>query len=269
MAPRTMFTSKPLALVSLAVLVLLLSTICVRNMERVNFNYSLKNIPVPSQKDYLLELTNSVGIFISNIRWRSHFFLNPSDHNKKETYNFKSSKAAPQIAELKEFEEEIYDIVKSVTFKHGYSTELQSTLKNDMKKMKNDDKIYAAADKTTNFYKMSPEKYEDLKHKNITKEYKKSTRDEVKTVNDGDKNLAEQLELDDRIYSLNKKDCFITVKDHKDNYENNTKCRLLNPSKSELGKVSKIILSKIVKIVKEKTNYNHWQNTSSVLTHCK
>ena len=56
------------------------------------------------------------------------------------------------------------------------------------------------------------------------------------------------------------------MKDHKDNYENNTKCRLLNPSKSELGKVSKIILSKIVKIVKEKTNYNHWQNTSSVLT---
>ena len=72
---------------------------------------------------------------------------------------------------------------------------------------------------------------------------------------------------DERIYSLNMKECFITVKDHKDNYENNTKCRLLNPSKSELGKVSKIILSKIVwvlrkkcSIVIRKTLRTGWQN---------
>ena len=65
---------------------------------------------------------------------------------------------------------------------------------------------------------------------------------------------------------LNIKDCFITVKDHKDNFENNTKCRLLNPSKSDLGRVSKQILSKIVKVVREKTLYNHWQNTDSVIT---
>ena len=41
--------------------------------------------------------------------------------------------------------------------------------------------------------------------------------------------MAEKLELDDGIYSLNVKDCFITVKDHKENFENNTTCRLLNP----------------------------------------
>ena len=51
--------------------------------------------------------------------------------------------------------------------------------------------------------------------------------------------LEKHLELDDRIYSLNMKDCFITVKDYKDNYENN-----------KLGKVSKLMLSQIV--VREK-----------------
>ena len=55
------------------------------------------------------------------------------------------------------------------------------------------------------------------------------------------------------------------MKDHKENFENNPKCRLLNPAKSELGKVSKRILARIVKSVKEKTMFNHWQNTDSVL----
>ncbi len=35
---------------------------------------------------------------------------------------------------------------------------------------------------------------------------------------------------------------FISLKDHKENFENNPKCRLINPAKSESGKLSKIIL---------------------------
>ena len=81
-----------------------------------------------------------------------------------------------------------------------------------------------------------------------------------------DRNLAQDLDVDDRLYSLNVQDCFISVKDHKDNFENNTQCRLLNPSKSELGKISKKILAKLVKVVREQTMFNHWENTTSVIT---
>ena len=49
--------------------------------------------------------------------------------------------------------------------------------------------------------------------------------------------LEKHLELYDSIFSLNMKDHFITVKDHKDNYENN-----------KLGKVSKVIGSKLWKL---------------------
>jgi hypothetical protein len=68
-----------------------------------------------------------------------------------------------------------------------------------------------------------------------------------------------------RIYSTVSRQAFVTLKDHKENFENNPKCRLINPTKAELGKVSKHILSDIVKIVKEKTKVNHWQNTDEVI----
>ena len=35
-----------------------------------------------------------------------------------------------------------------------------------------------------------------------------------------------------------KRQCFVTIKDHKDNFRVNPKQRLLNPTKSELGKRS-------------------------------
>ena len=71
--------------------------------------------------------------------------------------------------------------------------------------------------------------------------------------------------LDDRIYAFTKRESFITIKDHKDNFENNTKCRLINPAKSELGKGSKKIVASIVTSLKEKTKLNLWKNTDSVL----
>ena len=40
---------------------------------------------------------------------------------------------------------------------------------------------------------------------------------------------------------------------------------LINPTKSEIGKVSKQILSKLVAKVKAKTGYNQWKNTDAVI----
>ena len=71
--------------------------------------------------------------------------------------------------------------------------------------------------------------------------------------------------MDDRIYAFTKRESFITIKDPKDNFENNTKCRLINPAKSELGKGSKKIVARIVTSLKEKTKLNLWKNTDSVL----
>ena len=44
-----------------------------------------------------------------------------------------------------------------------------------------------------------------------------------------------------------------------------SKCRLINPAKRELGKVAKIIVENINKIVGEKLHCNQWRNTSNVI----
>ena len=92
MAQRNLTSKKTLALASLLVLLLFWSTVSVMNMDQVKFNFSLKNIPIPCEKDYLLELISSVGTFVSNLRFRTWHFLNPSEkRNEKETFNFKTS----------------------------------------------------------------------------------------------------------------------------------------------------------------------------------
>ena len=169
------------------------------------------------------------------------------------------------MTELKEFENDLFDLVKNVKFKHHKSSTLQSTMKNHMKDMKRENKIYVAADKTTNYYKVTPEDHNEMLMNNITKEYKKSNETALEKVDKQDKNIANKLELDDRIYAFTKRESFITIKDHKDNFENNTKCRLINPAKSELGKVSKKIVARIATSLKEKTKLNLWKNTDSVL----
>ena len=89
--------------------------------------------------------------------------------------------------------------------------------------------------------------------------------EDVKILNKEDKAIAEKLEIDDKVYSLSKREAFITMKDHKDNFKNNPKCRLINPTKSELGKVSKQILTKVVTALRMKTRLNSWKNTESVI----
>ena len=53
----------------------------------------------------------------------------------------------------------------------------------------------------------------------------------------------------------------IRVKDHKSDFRTNPKCRLLNPTKVEPGKVSHQILKNAVNVIRQKTHLNQWRNT--------
>ena len=55
-------------------------------MEKMNFGYSLKNIPTPDEKSYKLRLLEKTEIFIKKMRWRAIFFIN---NNKKATEDYK------------------------------------------------------------------------------------------------------------------------------------------------------------------------------------
>lgn len=233
--------------------------------EQINLGYSTKNIPLPSEKDYLKCMISKVETFLRNIRWRTFFFLNPETTTEhKETYGFKSTKPEPFVPELKEFEDGMLELVQNVQFKKT-SNQFQKKLSEDVQKIKSDSKLFVAADKTTNFYKLDPDSYNDLLEQNITKDYKKAKPSSEKRNNLGDKEIADNLDISDRIDTKSESQAFITLKDHKPNFKNRPTCRLINPCKSEIGKISKQTLQRINAKIINSTKFNQWKNTDEVI----
>ena len=80
------------------------------------------------------------------------------------------------------------------------------------------------------------------------------------------KDIAKQLELTNRTEDLARSPTFITLKEHKENFNSKLPCRLINPSsKSNLGKVSKQKLEKINRIMLQHLNVNQWKNSTSLI----
>ena len=83
---------------------------------------------------------NSIEKFTRNLRWRSHFFLKPpSNNNSKENYGFKSIAPAPQVKELKFFEDGLINLAKEIKFEYKHN-QFQSKLNKDVKVIKNKQK---------------------------------------------------------------------------------------------------------------------------------
>ena len=131
-------------------------------------------------------------------------------------------------------------------------------------KIKGDSKIFVSAGKSRNIYKMDSETYEKLLHENITKTYKKTDKKRVRAINVDGQKIAKDLELEDRIEKMQKSECYVTVKHHKEDFPHKI-CQLINPSKSDIGKLSKIILDKINSDVLSSVQVNQWKNSQAVV----
>ena len=114
-------------------------------------------------------------------------------------------------------------------------------------------------------YKVNKEQYKKLIHDNVTKEYKHTTENELNSINIEAKKIAEKLKLEHKIECMAKKDAFITIKDHKENFQNNTKCRLINPAKSEIGIVSSHELKEINNKLRSELGINQWRNSDDTI----
>ena len=84
-------------------------------------------------------------------------------------------------------------------------------------------------------------------------------------INIETKKIAKEFDLHDQLNIMSKQLCFVTIKDHKRNFCTNPKYRLLNPTKSELGKLSKHILQTINTELPNKIKVNQWQNSNEVI----
>ena len=93
-------------------------------------------------------------------------------------------------------------------------------------------------------------------HDNITKTCKHGSEGTISQIDDELKHISSNLGIGDRIEQMKKRRVFISLKDHKKNFEKNPKCRQINPAKSESGKISKIILDKINSNLRKILNLN-------------
>ena len=237
-------------------------------MEKINFNYSLKNIPIASRSTYMKAMIDKCESLIYRMRWKAYFFEKKKKPEDEEVhinnYNFKSENTPPRSTLLDNFEESIFDLVSRIKF-NKKPNKFQNELSEDVKKIKSSTKVYVPADKTTNLYKLEKEHYTKLLQENITKDYQKADKEEKKQIDIEAKRISKQLSLADKIECMAEKDAFLTLKDHKDNFINQPKCRLINPAKSQIGKISSQILKKINKTLRSKLEIPQWQNTKDAL----
>ena len=235
-------------------------------MEKVNLGYSTKNIPLPRKDEYLKRFIENTEHFICQLRWKANYFLNGTESTTNKSYGFKSRNSPPQIIELiyllKKIWPDLYRTSNSRTLNPASRKKLNCDIKN---KIKNPNTLLIPADKTTNFYTMNPSSYDKLVKENVTKTYKKSNVKLVEELDAKSTKIAERLKLNDRIEKLATNEAFVTLKDHKSNFSEHPTCCLINPSKSEIGVISKHILDDINTSIISNTKINQWKNTASVL----
>ena len=88
----------------------------------------------------------------------------------------------------------------------------------------------------------------------------------MNAVETAHQSVVKNLELGERVFETTKRSAFITIKDHKENFMNDPKVRLLNPCKPELGKISKKILEKIISVIRTKSKLIQFKNSGDAIS---
>ena len=234
-------------------------------MEKVIFNHSLKDIPIPAFYQFLVLLIDRTTDFIRRVRWKTfHYTKKTNKDVGQNNYGFRSRKCPPANRYLIGFEDDLVDIIRKVKFKNS-NCHFQKLLMNEINNIRNSDAVYVKADKSRNLYKMSPSNYNNLKLHAITKDYKTDRDKTLLKMNTDTLNHANKLNITERIGGVKQKNSYILIKDHKIDYENKKAVRLINPTKTELGKVSNIILQDVVNCLKNKLGLNLWISTKEAI----
>ena len=186
------------------------------------------------------------------------------EKQRKVTYKFKSNYHPSQFKYLQAFEKDLFNISNSLKFRPVHN-DFQQTMKKDIAQIKSSNDVFIFTDKTNNFYKSSPGEYQKLLLNNITKSYQKSTERLEKAANMEANHISKKLKLNNRIECLTKNSAFVSLKDHKPNFQSSVPCQFINPSKSDIRKINKSILDRIKQSLRNKLQFNQWKSSENVL----
>ena len=227
--------------------------------------YSTKNIPVMSKMLFQKMLTTRIIDLVTRMRWKLFWSKNDKPPEGSKTFGFKSTAKAPPDPSLKEFEHELFDMIRSLETRAVHD-ELQDRMKKDLEFINSlENEVIVAADKTSNFYIMKVEEYKKHLHKEVTKCYKKVDHAVVENIDEDSAQFARSLKLDDRVEGTAEKPAFLHIKDHKDDFPQKLSFRLINPTNNNLGRISKCILDSANMIVRQQSMLNQWRSTKEAI----
>ena len=134
-----------------------------------------------------------------------------------------------------------------------------------MKTIKSSNKSLTPAGKTSNMYKLTKDDYNHLLDNAVTATYKRATEAIKDVRNKKGIKYEKRADIFDRIEIKSTSNCFITLKDHKENFVNHPTTSIINPAKNEIGRSSKSILDKSNNCVCQKLKLNEWKSTTEVI----
>ena len=100
-------------------------------MDKFEMQYSSKNIPIPSQEDYKIQLISKTELLLKRMRWKALAFLGKLQKDETEKYGFRSRNCPPIVNDLASFEDDIQLMIKNITFKRA-NNPFQTQLKSDI-----------------------------------------------------------------------------------------------------------------------------------------
>ena len=125
-------------------------------MEKIDIDYSTKNIPTPSKDEYEIQLVSKIEHVIKRMRWKTLEYLGKLNNSTKESYGFKSRKCPPAVKEMINFEEDLRLMTKKLEYRE-VKNEFSKKLVDNIKLIKNTNEMLIYANKSRNIYKVSDE----------------------------------------------------------------------------------------------------------------
>ena len=86
-------------------------------LDKIPFSHSLKNIPLHSKKALITNSIQKAESLIVRMRWAAFWYdrtNEESDQNIEENYGFKTYNTPPPNPLLKEFEDDLFKLVKNI-----------------------------------------------------------------------------------------------------------------------------------------------------------
>ena len=198
---------------------------------------------------------------LKRMGWKVLAFLGKSKSSDKDNYRFRMVKWPCSVKELVPFENDMIDMIKNLEFKR-FNNDFQSNLRNDIRQTRRSNNLFLSTDKSGIVNKAS---YERMMNENVTKTYKKCNTNKSNSIKFKAKQLASKLKTDDRVQKLDENEAHVKVKDHEEGFHNKVSCHLINPSKTDIGKISKQILDRVSNTILVKNQVHQWKDTYSVL----